>query len=73
MLVGWVLAIAAINWGLVGLVNVNLVETVFGSTGVITKVVYILIGLAGVYKVYMMTMSKKWEDFRSGIIKSGRF
>ena len=59
MLVGWVLAIAAINWGLVGLVNVNLVETVFGSTGVITKVVYILIGLAGVYKVYMMTMSKK--------------
>lgn len=59
MLVGWVLAIAAINWGLVGLVNVNLVETVFGSAGVITKVVYILIGLAGVYKVYMMTMNKK--------------
>ena len=59
MLVGWVLAVAAINWGLVGLVGVNLVETVFGSTGVITKVVYILIGLAGVYKVYLMTMAKK--------------
>lgn len=59
MLVGWVLAVAAINWGLVGLVGVNLVETIFGSTGVITKVVYILIGLAGVYKVYLMTMTKK--------------
>lgn len=59
MLVGWVLALAAINWGLVGLVGVNLVETIFGSSGVITKVVYILIGLAGVYKVYMMTMKKK--------------
>lgn len=59
MLVGWVLAIAAINWGLVGLVGVNLVETIFGSTGILTKVVYILIGLTGVYKVYMMTMSKK--------------
>ena len=59
MLVGWVLAIAAINWGLVGLVNVNLVETIFGSTGVITKIVYILIGLTGVYKVYLMTMTKK--------------
>jgi len=59
MLVGWVLAIAAINWGLVGLVNINLVETVFGSTGIITKVVYILIGLTGVYKVYLMTMVKK--------------
>ncbi len=59
MLVGWVLAIAAINWGLLGLVNVNLVETIFGSTGVITKVVYILIGVTGVYKVYMLTMMKK--------------
>lgn len=59
MLVGWVLAVAAINWGLVGLVGVNLVETLFGSTGVITKVVYILIGLTGVYKVYLMTMVKK--------------
>ena len=58
MLIGWVLALAAINWGLVGLVNVNLVETVFGSS-IITKVVYILIGLAGVYKVYLMTMTKK--------------
>ena len=59
MLVGWVVALAAVNWGLVGLVNINLVETLLGSTGIITKVVYILIGLAGVYKVYMMTMSKK--------------
>lgn len=59
MLVGWVLAVAAINWGLVGLLGVNLVETIFGSTGIITKVVYILIGLTGVYKVYLMTMVKK--------------
>lgn len=58
MLVGWVVALAAVNWGLVGLVNVNLVETIFGSTGVLTKAVYVLVGLAGLYKVYNMVSKK---------------
>ena len=58
MLVGWVLAVSAINWGLVGLLGVNLVETVFGDS-IITKIVYILIGAFGVDKLYMMTMMKK--------------
>lgn len=59
MVVGWVLAVAAINWGLVGLLNVNLVEAVFGSSGVLVKAVYILIGVAGLYKLYHLTMGKK--------------
>ena len=58
VLVGWVLALSAINWGLVGVLNVNLVETILG-TSVLTKVVYGVIGLTGLYKVYMLTMSKK--------------
>lgn len=58
-LVGWVLAIAAINWGLVGILNINLVELLLGSGSVLTKVTYGVIGLVGVYKVYMLTMSKK--------------
>lgn len=58
-LIGWVLAIAAINWGLVGVLNINLVELILGSGSILTKVVYALIGLVGVYKVYLMTMSKK--------------
>lgn len=58
-LVGWVLAVAAINWGLVGVLNINLVELILGSGSVLTKVVYGVIGLVGVYKVYLMTMSKK--------------
>lgn len=58
-LVGWVLALSAINWGLVGLMDLNLVETVLGTGSMLAKIVYIVIGLVGVYKVYMMTMSKK--------------
>lgn len=58
-LVGWVLAVAALNWGLVGLMGVNLVETVLGSGTALTRVVYILIGLVGVYKLYWLTMGGK--------------
>ena len=58
-LVGWVLAIAAINWGLVGILGINLVETILGVGSALTKVAYGVIGLVGVYKVYMLTMNKK--------------
>ncbi|QQG43319.1 MAG: DUF378 domain-containing protein [Candidatus Daviesbacteria bacterium] len=55
-LVGWVVAIAAVNWGLVGLLNLNLVEAILGTGTTLTKVVYIVIGVVGVYKVYMLLM-----------------
>jgi len=58
-LVGWVLAIAAINWGLVGVLNVNLVELILGSGSALTKVTYGVIGLVGLYKVYLLTMAKR--------------
>lgn len=56
---GWVLAAGALNWGLVGLLNMNLVEAVLGAGSMLTKIVYILIGLAGAYKVYLMVGGKK--------------
>lgn len=58
-IVGWVLAIAAINWGLVGILGVNIVEAILGVGSALTKVAYGVIGLVGVYKVYMLTMTKK--------------
>lgn len=56
---GWVLAIAALNWGLVGLLGINLVETLLGAGSMLTKIVYILIGLVGLYKIYLMVGGKK--------------
>lgn len=40
--------IGAINWGLVGLFDLNLVSALFGQ-GALTRVIYLLVGLAGVY------------------------
>ncbi len=49
-----------LNWGLVGLMNFNLVDALVGGFG-LTNLVYILVGLATVYSVYvyMTTGSKK--------------
>ncbi len=46
--------IGAINWGLVGLFEVNFVEAILG-TGIVTKIVYILVGLAGLWSIYLAT------------------
>lgn len=39
--------VGALNWGLVGLFDLNLVKTVLGSMAGLEKLVYILVGLAG--------------------------
>ena len=49
--------IGAINWGLVGLAgviggNLNLVYLVLGSFPTIESLVYLVVGLAGLYLVY---------------------
>lgn len=59
MLVGWVLVVGAVNWGLVGLLGLNIVESVLGAGSMLTKVVYIAVGLAGVYKAYVMLTKSK--------------
>jgi len=45
----WVLVlVGALNWGLVGLLNFNLVMWLFGGWPVVERIVYVLVGLAAV-------------------------
>ena len=39
--------IGAVNWGLVGLFNVNLVAFIFGTDSLLTNIVYVLVGISG--------------------------
>lgn len=41
--------IGALNWGLVGAANFNLVAALFGTT-ILANIVYILVGLSGLYQ-----------------------
>ena len=38
------IVIGAINWGLVGIFQFNLVEAIFGNMTVITRIIYALVG-----------------------------
>lgn len=43
--------IGALNWGLVGLFNFDLVSYVFGTMSTLSRIVYIAVALAGLYLV----------------------
>lgn len=47
-IVGAVAIVGALNWGLMGIANVNLIEHLFGVGTMATHVVYSVIGLSGV-------------------------
>lgn len=41
--------VGAINWGLIGLFNLNLVSALFGEGSLLTRIVYVGVGAAGIY------------------------
>lgn len=43
--------IGAINWGLIGLFNFNLVSFLFGSMTLLSRIIYSLVGLCGLYLI----------------------
>ena len=46
------LIVGGLNWGLVGLFDVNLVATLFGSQTPLSRIVYVLVGLSALYSIY---------------------
>lgn len=46
------LIIGGINWGLVGLLNYDVVATFLGNMTPITRLVYVVVGLAALYSIY---------------------
>lgn len=43
------LVIGGLNWGLVGLFDINLVEALFGAETLMTNIIYALVGLSALY------------------------
>lgn len=56
----WLVVLGAINWGLVALLNYNMVMVVFRQWPVVEKWIYLLMGSAGVWGAYaMLTKASK--------------
>ncbi|NFL73763.1 DUF378 domain-containing protein [Clostridium sporogenes] len=54
-----VVIIGAINWGLIGLCNFNLVGVLFGEpANLVGRLIYILIGVAGINMILFLVKTK---------------
>ena len=60
---GWIalilVIVGAINWGLIGLFEFNLVETIFGEMAQLSRITYVIVGLAGLYLLLVPVMATK--------------
>ena len=46
--------IGPINWGLIGLFDFNLVSFLFGDMSIISRIVYSLVGIAGLINIGLL-------------------
>ena len=51
--------VGALNWGLLGLLNFNLVSFIFGSVPFLARAIYILVGLSAVNIIVFIYRNKK--------------
>ncbi len=43
--------IGAINWGLIGILDFNLVDTIFGAGSLFSRIIYSLVGISGLINI----------------------
>lgn len=55
----WLAIIGGLNWGLVGLFDFNLVAAIFGGMSLLTRIIYILVGLAAAWLIYTQLVPEK--------------
>jgi len=56
---GGLAIVGALNWGLVGLFNFNLVHSLFGWSKPIERLIYGVVGLAGAFFAFSVLQSRR--------------
>lgn len=59
------IVIGAVNWGLIGFFGFNLVAAIFGASPAglaVQRIVYALVGLAGVYGIWVLARLSSATD-----------
>lgn len=46
--------IGAINWGLIGIFDFNLVDSIFGDMSIISRIIYSLVGISGLWGIKLL-------------------
>lgn len=53
--------IGAVNWGLIGFFNFNLVSALFGEMTAFSRVIYALVGIAGLYALSFLGRDRNYD------------
>lgn len=56
--------IGAINWGLIGFFSFDLVAALFGTMSAFSRVVYALVGIAGLYAISFFGKDRETREER---------
>lgn len=48
------LVVGGLNWALVGLFNFDLVAALFGNMSMLSRIVYVLVGIAAIYALSLL-------------------
>lgn len=51
--------VGALNWGLVGILEFDLVATLFGDMSMLSRIIYALVGLSALYLASISTSLNK--------------
>ena len=54
--------IGGINWGLIGLFDYNLVDAIFGTMSLISRVIYTLVGVAAIWAIAFYGYGRSVEN-----------
>ena len=54
--------IGALNWGLVGVLSFDLVAFIFGEMSWLSRIVYTLVGLSGIYLITFYSQLDTTEE-----------
>ena len=61
VIVAALLVVGGLNWGLVGLLNFDLVATLLGDATMLSRLVYTVVGLCALYQVFQWkAIQRRW-------------
>ena len=55
--------VGAINWGLIGLFDFNLVSTIFGDMTFLSRTVYSLVGLSAITSLFLIPNEMRKQEY----------
>ena len=72
MLTFTMVIVGALNWGLVGALDINLVNMLFGGFASLETVIYLLVGVSAIAEVIMHANCCKWCAVESSKSKKSK-